>query len=408
MLLRGEEDLSRPTGDVDILVAPSLLPIVDGILREGGLHRVHAPGHGSHRFYLGLDEEGPWIKLDIVSDLTFGPLQQWVTPLAGDCLARRVRRGSFWLPAPADQAWLQILHLVMDKGRIPADRVPAARRAGVAAAEQDAIARLIDQWTGSGTASQLLRMVRSGSGEPAAQLGRHIRRAWTRSTPAPVIRRIVVNRIQRLVSPTLAGRKSRGHVVAVLGPDGAGKTTLLRGIGSGFPLPAKYIHLGLWTTSALDPILARIPGGRLGKKVLRLLKGGAAARYHRRRGRLVLLDRAAYDALLPGSVDLSLGGRISTALAFRLGPTPDAVLFLDAPGELMFARKGEHSPEVLEGWRQAYRGLAEQLPNAWILDARQPEQLVQRQATNIVWRSMVNGPPTPGRRTGRRLPETAA
>jgi hypothetical protein len=36
---------------------------------------------------------------------------------------------------------------------------------------------------------------------------------------------------------------------------------------------------------------------------------------------------------------------------------PDLVILLDAPAELLFARKGEHSPEVLDDWRAAYREL---------------------------------------------------
>ena len=89
--------------------------------------------------------------------------------------------------------------------------------------------------------------------------------------------------------------------------------------------------------------LRRVPGGRLGQKIIRIIKGGITSSYHAARGRLVLLDRVAYDARLPGAVDHSVGGRITSALAHRFSPTPDALFVLDAPGEVMFARKGEHS-----------------------------------------------------------------
>ena len=39
----------------------------------------------------------------------------------------------------------------------------------------------------------------------------------------------------------------------------------------------------------------------------------------------------------------------------RLMPWPDAVAVLDAPGEVLYARKREHSPNVLEHQRQRYR-----------------------------------------------------
>lgn len=53
VLLRGEDDLALPSGDVDILVARELLPDLDKLMNGIGLCRVHATGHGSHRFYFG-------------------------------------------------------------------------------------------------------------------------------------------------------------------------------------------------------------------------------------------------------------------------------------------------------------------------------------------------------------------
>ncbi|HEU4666534.1 MAG TPA: hypothetical protein VFS79_02640, partial [Arthrobacter sp.] len=39
LLLRGENDLFRPVGDVDVLVAPAMLPSLDELLREVGFCR---------------------------------------------------------------------------------------------------------------------------------------------------------------------------------------------------------------------------------------------------------------------------------------------------------------------------------------------------------------------------------
>jgi SAM-dependent methyltransferase len=85
-------------------------------------------------------------------------------------------------------------------------------------------------------------------------------------------------------------------------------------------------------------------------------------------------------------------------MAFYLVPDPDVLLVLDAPGEVMFARKGEHSAEILEGRRQAYLQLADSLPQARVLDAVQPQDEVQRLATDIVWHN--------ASRSAARTPET--
>jgi hypothetical protein len=51
----------------------------------------------------------------------------------------------------------------------------------------------------------------------------------------------------------------------------------------------------------------------------------------------------------------------------------------------MFARKGEHSPQILEEWRNAYLELAEDIPSAYILDAGQSASLVRMKATELLW-----------------------
>ena len=395
LLLRGEDDLARPSGDVDILVADELLPVLDGLMNGIGLCRVRAAGHGSHRFYFGYSTAGElWLKLDIVSDISFGPYQQWRTPLAPGCLERRVRTGGLWMPDPADQAWLQLLHLVLDKGEIQPQRQATARAAAAVASPGDRIAGYVDRRSGPGTAADLLDLVRSGSFGETSAMAAKLRSAWTGGAPLRTRSLALATRALRQLSPRLPGR---GLVVGVMAPDGAGKTTLLHGLRADFPIPTAYVYMGMWGAGPWDGWLHRVPGGRTAKKMYRVLKGGMAARYHRARGRLVLMDRVAYDALLPAagsnpSVGKPAGG-VSNALAVWLGAAPDLLLVLDVPGEVMFSRKGEHTAEILEQWRQSYLALAGRLPGSRILDAAQPQHVVQRLATKTVWRSMCPGGP---------------
>ena len=396
VLLRGEDDLARPAGDVDILVAGGLLPGLDELMNGIGLCRVRAAGHGSHRFYFGYSESGElWLKLDIVSDISFGPYQQWRTPLAQGCLERRVRNGGLWMPAPADQAWLQLLHLVLDKGEIQPQRECTALAAAAGASPRDRIAGYVDQRSGAGTAAQLLDLVRSRRFAEVSDMATRLRSVWTGGAPLRTQSLALANRALRQFSPRLPGR---GLIVGVMAPDGAGKTTLLHGLRAEFPVPTAYVYMGMWGAGPWDGWLHRVPGGRTAKKMYRVLIGGMAARYHRVRGRVVLMDRVAYDALLPAAGDNNpsnskAAGGVSNALAVWLGAAPDLLLVLDVPGEVMFSRKGEHTAEILEKWRQSYLTLAEWLPGSRVLDAAQPQHLVQQLATKTVWRGVCPGEP---------------
>ena len=383
LLLRGEGDLARPSGDVDLLVAEELLPGLDRLLEGAGFRRVLAPGHGSHRFYFCYSaSDGFWVKLDIVSDITFGPYQELRTPLAKRCLRHRVRRDRLWLPSSGDQAWLQLLHLFLDKGEIAPQRIEAARTAAVSASKDGAVAAFVDRRMGPAVAAQALDLVRSERFHEAPALAARMRASWTGTSTRLLAAR---NRGLRLLGARLRGR---GMVVAVMAPDGAGKTTLLHGLRATVPLPTRYVYMGMWGAGPWDSWLRWTPGGRSAKKVFRILRGGLLARSNTLLGRLVLMDRVAYDAMLPGAGEPGALGRITDFLALRLVPDPDVLLVLDVSGQVMFGRKGEHSPEVLENWRQAYRLLAARLPGSSVINAGQSRELVQSQATEIVWRRL--------------------
>src|SRR5207248_2094905 len=67
-LLRGEDDLERPRGDVDLLVTQCYL--AQTALEHAGFRRLRAWGHGTHRFFLGYDgSDGTWVSLDVVTEL---------------------------------------------------------------------------------------------------------------------------------------------------------------------------------------------------------------------------------------------------------------------------------------------------------------------------------------------------
>jgi ABC-type iron transport system FetAB ATPase subunit len=203
----------------------------------------------------------------------------------------------------------------------------------------------------------------------------------------------------------------RGLSVAVIGPDGAGKSTLIRSLHALPDLPTEMIYMGGNRASAnhslptarwlvrhgrtIDRLARRLPppGSPVGRALRgpRLVAGlvhdvleyayrfGVAA-VARRRGAVVLFDRYVYDAQIDAIVDgASAWQRLRAALFRRLFPTPDLVLILEAPGSLLFARKGEHTPERLERVGRACREVVRGLPQEY-LDARLPPPEVLRAA----------------------------
>jgi len=102
-----------------------------------------------------------------------------------------------------------------------------------------------------------------------------------------------------------------------------------------------------------------------------------------RRGQILLYDRHffidyyAYDISRPRSFWQRVHGTMLT----RWYPRPQLVIFLDAPAEVLFARKGEGTLELLERRRQDYLALREVLPDFTIVDATLPlDQVIDKVA----------------------------
>jgi thymidylate kinase len=224
--------------------------------------------------------------------------------------------------------------------------------------------------------------VGDGAWDAVRGLGAELRRAWRRTRRAEVLNRIVKHRLARRLPA--AAPDGKGVSVAVLGPDGAGKTTLADGIRRTIPIPARYVYLGIWRETPLEQRLHRIVGARLTVRLVRLLSKSVLIRYHRRQGRVILLDRFTCDADLPAP-DADWKSRVSAQLVRRTCADPDVMILLDAPVELMFARKGEHGVRELQLRRSGYHAMADRFPQMVVLDAAEPAEDVRRRATALLW-----------------------
>jgi hypothetical protein len=100
------------------------------------------------------------------------------------------------------------------------------------------------------------------------------------------------------------------------------------------------------------------------------------------------LDRFPWDVLLPG---VSHRRRRVQRAVFGSWPAPDVLVVLDAPGALLYDRKGEGDPASLEAAREAYLALAETTrrkgrSEVVVVDATDSPARVQGAVTAAVWR----------------------
>lgn len=392
LVLRGELDLARPTGDVDLLVEQGGLQRAEEILRGAGFVPVPTAGRGSHRIQVGYDEQdGTWIKVDLVTELAFGPYFSLLAPFAARCLLRRRLVGGVPVLDANDAFWTLLLHCVLDSHAFPERH--ASRTQGLAAE-----ASVDSDWAsvlrpgpqeGWGAAS-LVALAAAGDWPTVLGHAPAIERAWLRGQPVSARRRRVTGRIIRRFEPVLAFLRRPGLTVALLGPDGAGKSVVAKEIARSFPFPVRPVYMGLWRRpSRVERPL--VPGLDLVARLLFAWRAYVVGRYHRALGRLVIFDRYVYDARVDARGGHPLRDRLYFGLLGRACPPPDLLVILDVPGQVAYARKGEHDVAALESRRQAYLSLGKVIRGAETVDADRPIPVVLNDVTARIWRRYRNG-----------------
>ena len=220
--------------------------------------------------------------------------------------------------------------------------------------------------------------------------------------------------------------------MALVGADGAGKSTLTQALEHAeLPRPVKRIYMGvnLEASSLMLPTtrvlltVKRLRGGRPDLVASRLSSGPAdrpehlagrarrsakdAARLcvwaleewlrqlvafgYEARGWIVVFDRhflADYyqtDVAPPPGTTRGVTSRLHGWMLRHLYPRPDLVLCLDAPGEVLHARKAEADVAWLEHRRRQYLALADVVPALVVLDATRPFDAVLRDAVDAIW-----------------------
>lgn len=208
-----------------------------------------------------------------------------------------------------------------------------------------------------------------------------------------------------------------GRSVAIIGPDGCGKSTLIRNLERSVVPTPRRIYMGINPASMTHvlpttrlvwyvkrrlrmPLVnydqVRLPQPsqseqpkRFYKRLLRELKSTAfvvnriAEEWYRQsvswvyqwRGDLVLYDRHFYLDYLANRVSDGAANRSAAAwrvhdfLIEHLFPRPHLTLYLDAPPEILFARKQEVTIERLERMHQAYNHISRHVTGIKVIDS---------------------------------------
>ncbi|NMC53944.1 MAG: hypothetical protein GYA48_09960 [Chloroflexi bacterium] len=109
--------------------------------------------------------------------------------------------------------------------------------------------------------------------------------------------------------------------------------------------------------------------------------------YHplRRRPALLLSDHDCFNGVVIDPLRYRYGGPPGLAAwVSRHVPRPHAFIFLDAPFEVIYARKQEASPQETRALIERYRQWAARTPNTFTIDASQPLEQVSAQAARKI------------------------
>ena len=217
--------------------------------------------------------------------------------------------------------------------------------------------------------------------------------------------------------------------VALIGPDGTGKSTISKKLQDLLPLPTKYIYMGinqeatnftlpttlLWKKikrasgrqtdmgGPPDPSRIQPPPKNPVRRIARELKSGMwianliaeewfrqfVTWYYVSRGLVVIFDRHFYFDyykyhIANNGAGRTFSERVHGFVLNRVFPKPDLVIFLDAPAEVLFARKREGSIELLEQRRQEYLQFQGKVRRFVTVDTTQTVDEVARQVCNSI------------------------
>lgn len=220
--------------------------------------------------------------------------------------------------------------------------------------------------------------------------------------------------------------------IALIGADGSGKTTIANRLLAEQPIRLKYLYMGLNIESSNHSLITskliyyykvrkykkklgingslkkqnlslhdlndeRLPDsrGKLGA-TLRTLNRIAEQSYrqiiawiYQLRGQVILFDKhflfdGAIDEVQTPKSNERLSDRFYHFMLTRVFPKPDITIFLFAPADVLFSRKGEANLEYLDAKNQSMMNIGTLVDNFIKIDATQPLEKVYSDVKNTI------------------------
>jgi thymidylate kinase len=409
LVLRNYESLPESTtNDIDVLVAPDDLDRAEKIMREQArasrfaLHNRAA--FATLAFYFSHQETGATVHFDLFTALKWRSLDF----LRSDrFLTRKRNLGLFCVPHIAHEAATSLLATMIYTGQVK-DKYKPAIQAGLAAEPAEATTLLAETY-----GENLARFVAEAG---TAGQWRRIEVATPALRRALVLRQICTHPIRTFGSVLTDGRRviSRwirppGLSVVLCGADGSGKSTvetmLADALRATFPeAKGRRFH---WKPPVFSgrrqserppvvdphakPARGSIPSAAFFAVhwIEFFLGSHLRIRPVTFRGGLVIIDRYYYDFLVDqGRYRLDVPEwLVRFGLAFVR--KPDLVLLLDAPVDVLRARKREVTPEETRRQRESYLSMIRTLPNGHIINAARSLDMVVADIRKLIFDFMV-------------------
>jgi thymidylate kinase len=397
-ILHGYEELpGRVPSDVDCVVSVDPDRIVQ--LLEEHQHAIGAQIIRRCAGYVvlvaqGRDGSPAFLSLDLMQDCTVGDLLIY---RGQEILASRRRFGTFWIPS-ASIAFAAYFSRCVYKDRFDD---PRSRWLEMLYNEDrtGAVAELSRLWSSTPSQALISEMCSgrwSGIRDQMKALRRELvvgcfRRAplaWVKAKGSSAARRV-----RQILSPD-------GVTVVFLGPDGAGKSSTIAALETllepafarcevrGFA-PALGHLLGRKAKSTAEPhgLPARSPATSLARAIYWLafnLWSHASLRLARAKSSLVLFDRHFSDILVDPRRYRYGGPRWALQLNAWLTPRPNLVLMLNAPAEVLQARKQEVPFDETSRQLTLYRNFVRPMTNGHLVDATRSPRCVAAEAAWII------------------------
>jgi thymidylate kinase len=386
--------------DVDLVMLPRMLPrelakLLHENRAEIGAEVVLWLNDGAQFVVLCARQPGQQpiiLQLHVSADYSMAGRTFYT---ADDIINSRVKRDTYWVPAPHIEFGCVLVNRVIKKSFRPEHEQRLAEIAAQHPADCEREAR---------------RFFNAADVRPIMQAARLNDWSWVKRHAGELHRNVLSGPGARRSSGRIGGlarKVSRwlkppcGLHVVFLGPDGVGKSTVIERVQrdlSPIFLQQKYLTFapGLLPTRFEVPK----PDGPHSLPprgfVASLMKAawwtvcytvGYLVSIHAvlARAGLVVNHRYLPDAIVDPKRYRYSGPQWILRALWRVAPKPHLLFLLDAPAEVIQARKKEVAPEETKRQRDGYRAMAEPLPFAHIIDNNRPlEQVVDEIDLTII------------------------